>query len=46
MEERLLVGKRVARLVLMELPYIIALVLTILGFAYRRFVTAPTSTES
>jgi hypothetical protein len=41
MEERLLVGKRVARLVLLELPYIIALVLTILGFAYTRFVTAP-----
>ena len=41
MEERLLVGKRVARLVLTELPYIIALVLTILGFACTRFVTAP-----
>jgi hypothetical protein len=41
MEERLLVGKRVARLVLIELPYIIAQVLTIVGFAYTRFMTAP-----
>ena len=39
MEERLLVGKRVARLDLMELPYTITLFLTI--FAYTRFVTAP-----
>ena len=41
MEERLLVGKRVARLDLMELPYTITLFLAILGFAYTCFVTAP-----